>query len=196
MFLLESSLFFLFPLLNPPSCCPLPPFIVISPHPLAVLLLVGFRGYLSPHPLASPFLDHEEILLGVFPLLFRLIIQHLIWLTLGGGGDLINAEVTVTLGFMFSLTCFSEEVWATGGPNWGRKSFLRQSLWFRERGVFEITSTMNPFRLREKWVPQATLVVGSNGLFLPKFPFISHWTLGQIHSSDLSLECVLDIYIE
>ena len=65
----------------------LPPFsfyshFSFSPYPPTVQFPVGFRGYLSHHPLALPFSDHVEALLGVLPL-FRLAIQHWMWLTLG-----------------------------------------------------------------------------------------------------------------
>lgn len=71
------------------SWCPPLPFIAILPLPPAILLLAGFRGYLSKWYLLLPFLDHEDIFLGVF-LLVRSVIQHLMWLTLGRENSLMQ----------------------------------------------------------------------------------------------------------
>ena len=76
---------------------------------------LDFGEYLShqAQPSTLLFHDHEERFLKVFPL-FKPIIQFLMWLTLGR--DLINVEVTVSLGSASSSLCLLGKMQKIGSP--------------------------------------------------------------------------------
>ena len=143
----EDSSFFLFPLVFF--------FFFFSwiPSPIAFLfLLQSFfsssscpvisqiqGGYLSHQHLPLPFFDHENGLLGVFSL-FKLVIQHLMWLHQVRRA--LNAEVTVILGSAFSSMYSLGKQVKKGDPRLSKWLLLGQATCSSGRQVSWITSVM------------------------------------------------------
>ena len=134
-----SFLWFFF--LDPFSCCPPLPFIVILLFFQLSCYQPDLREYLSHQHFPLSFFDHENGLLEVFSLV-KLVIQHSMWLHQVRRA--LNVDVIVTLGSTFSSMYSLGKQVKMGDPRLSKWLLLDQATCSSRKQVSRITSVMGP----------------------------------------------------